>query len=327
MASIMSQDVQFTAFCKILNFVNELNNVFGSKYKNIKKYYNLLKKSQTKPFAVSKQAVIFEQFINQNKDFIISKDVSKLSTDNITFSENNVFINLRQVMSESDTETKDVIFKHLQVISYAFSKDEQVKQAILKDNKDNEGQFIDTFMQKVTNAFETQNYSDPLSATLGLLQSGIFNDVVQTLSSKHKSKEISIDKLVNKLQSTMSDMTKELGGSGVDVGPLSQLSQLSSLGGSSQGLDNIPINPAEELKNISQNTDNMLGNLMNMASGLLNKTGHQLDMSSLVSSVMMNMDPNILSGSLQGSGSGNQEPSIQDITDMLDDKKYDSRNK
>jgi hypothetical protein len=39
-------------------------------------------------------------------------------------------------------------------------------------------------MQKVTNAFEKENYSDPLSATLGLLQSGIFNDVVQSLSSK-----------------------------------------------------------------------------------------------------------------------------------------------
>ena len=35
MATIMSQDVQFTAFCKILNFVNELNNVFGSKYFSI----------------------------------------------------------------------------------------------------------------------------------------------------------------------------------------------------------------------------------------------------------------------------------------------------
>ena len=322
MATIMSQDVQFTAFCKILNFVNELNNVFGSKYKNIKKYYNLLKKSQSKPFAVSKQTAIFDQFVNQNKEFVISKDVSKLTMDDIVFSENNVFINLRQVITESDSETKDAIFKHLQVISYAFSNDEQIKQAILKDNKDNEGQFIDTFMQKVTNAFETQNYSDPLSATLGLLQSGIFNDVVQTLSSKHKSKEISIDKLVNKLQSTMSDMSKELGSSGIDVGPLNQLSHLSSLG----GMTNIPSNPTEELKHMGQNTDNMLGNLMNMASGLLNKTGHQLDMSSLVSSVMMNMDPNMLQ-STSGSRVPASEPSIQDITDMLDDKKNNSRNK
>ncbi len=317
----MSQDKFFNAFCKILNFVNELNNVFGSKYKNIKKYYNLLKKSQTKPFAVDKNASIFESFVVKNKTFIIEKDISKLVSDNITFSENNVFINIRQIINESDDETKDVIFKHLQVISYALLGDEKVKEAILKDNGDNEGKFIDTFMQKVTNAFEKENYSDPLSATLGLLQSGIFNDVVQSLSSKHKSKEISIDKLVNKLQSTMTNMSKDLSDSGVDVGPLNQLSQLSS---NIQLPDGLSLNPSatqNNLNSISQNTDDMLGGLMNMANGLLSKTGQSLDMSSIMSSVMMNMDPNMLSG-------GINNLNIQDVTgDEFDGKKQNDAKK
>ena len=54
--------------------------------------------------------------------------------------------------------------------------------------------------------------------------------------------------------------------------------------------------------------------------------GKSVDMSSLVSSVMMNMDPNMLQ-STSGSRVPASEPSIQDITDMLDDKKNNSRNK
>ena len=308
----MSQDKFFNAFCKILNFVNELNNVFGSKYKNIKKYYNLLKKSQTKSFAVSKNASIFESFVTKNKAFIVEKDISKLESDNIVFTENNVFINIRQIMNESDDETKDIIFKHLQVISYSLSGDEKVKEALLKDkDNDNEGKFIDTFMQKVTNVFEKENYSDPLSATFGLLQSGLFNDVVQSLSSKSKSKEISIDKLVNKLQSTMTNMSNELSNSGVDVGPLNQLSQLSSGIQLPGGIS--PATASSDLNSMSKNTDDMLGSLMNMANGLLSKTGQQIDMSSIMSSVMLNIDPNTL-------GTSNTL-NIQDVTDDSKNKK------
>ena len=122
-----------------------------------------------------------------------------------------------------------------------------------------------------------------------------FNDVVQSLSSKHKSKEISIDKLVNKLQSTMTNMSKDLSASGIDVGPLNQLSQLSSNIPLPDGSSITPEATRNNLNSMSQNTDDMIGGLMNMANGLLSKSGQSIDMSSLMSSVMMNIDPNIIS--------------------------------
>jgi DNA-binding LytR/AlgR family response regulator len=70
----MSSDNKKT-FSKIVCFVGELNQSFGSKYDNIKRYYKLLKASMTNPSSVNSHVSIFETFSKQNKESIVSKDI------------------------------------------------------------------------------------------------------------------------------------------------------------------------------------------------------------------------------------------------------------
>ena len=189
-------------FSKILAFGKELNDIFGTKHNNIHLYYKLLKKTPIgNKNAISKHINIFEKFYTNNKQFIIEKSIDKLISENISFSEK-VFINIKTILIESDIETCNTIFKHLQLISYIITGEKILKEAItstslvstnkgpsnlnllnnMQDKENNEQQFLNGFMNKIEGAFKDKNYDNPLSATMDLLQSGVFTDVVNSMS-------------------------------------------------------------------------------------------------------------------------------------------------
>ena len=227
----MNDDNSLKSFTKILTFGKELNDMFGNKHNNIHLYYKLLKKTPvSNKNAINKHNSIFENFYNENKNFVLNKSLKALVSDNISFSDK-VYINIRQIMNDSDKETRETIFKHIQLISYLITKDQEIKSKLMglsemslvqglpgsgpgltntDEEEGNEKEFIDGFMNKIEDAFKDKNYDNPLSATMDLLQSGLFSDVVNTMSKDVSAGKLDINKLLGNVQGMVKSLSKDI---------------------------------------------------------------------------------------------------------------------
>jgi hypothetical protein len=201
----MDEDI-YKPFTKILTFVKELNNSFGNKYQNIQLYYKLLKKTPvSNKGAIKKQNAVFSTFLSNNEEAILKSDFNLFKDSNISFSDR-VFINIRQILSES--EDASVIFKHLQLISILFKKDDKMIEALKSENDDREGKFLNKFMNKVETVFNTNDTpeTDPMKAAMSLIQSGVLSDMTKEISTG----KLNINKLLGNLQGMMKDVVKDI---------------------------------------------------------------------------------------------------------------------
>jgi hypothetical protein len=228
-----SSDQSLKIFAKILSFVNELKQVFPRE--NIQLYHKLLKKTPIgNTEAISKHLHVFDQFISSNQEAIKTKNVEKLEGD-IFFSKK-VYLNIISCMKESDNETRQVIFKHLQVLLFLLHPNEEIKeivQPIAQKSSGGEDKFLENFMNKIEQTFTGQEFNDPMQATMSLLNSGVFSDMIQTMNKGMSSGEIDISKLLGSVQG----MLGNLGGNSSDP----QLSQMMNM--ATQMMSNINLNP------------------------------------------------------------------------------------
>jgi len=201
----MDEDI-YKPFTKILTFVKELNNTFGNKYQNIQLYYKLLKKTPvSNKSAIKKQNTVFSTFLSNNEEAILKSDYKLLKDRNISFSDR-VFINIQQLLSES--EDSSIIFKHLQLISILFKKDDKMIEALKSENDDREGKFLNKFMNKVETVFNASDTpeTDPMKAAMSLIQSGVLSDMTKEISSG----KLNVNKLLGNLQGMMKDVVKDI---------------------------------------------------------------------------------------------------------------------
>ena len=201
----MDEDI-YKPFTKILTFVKELNNTFGNKYQNIQLYYKLLKKTPvSNKSAIKKQNTVFSTFLSNNEEAILKSDYKLLKDSNISFSDR-VFINIQQLLSES--EDSSIIFKHLQLISILFKKDDKMIEALKSENDDREGKFLNKFMNKVETVFNASDTpeTDPMKAAMSLIQSGVLSDMTKEISSG----KLNVNKLLGNLQGMMKDVVKDI---------------------------------------------------------------------------------------------------------------------
>lgn len=201
----MDEDI-YKPFTKILTFVKELNTSFGNKYQNIQLYYKLLKKTPvSNKSAIKKQNAVFSTFLSNNEEAVLKSDFNLFKDNNISFSDR-VFINIRQILSES--EDASVIFKHLQLISILFKKDDKMIEALKSENDDREGKFLNKFMNKVETVFNASDTpeTDPMKAAMSLIQSGVLSDMTKEISSG----KLNVNKLLGNLQGMMKDVVKDI---------------------------------------------------------------------------------------------------------------------
>jgi hypothetical protein len=145
-----SGDQSLKIFAKILSFVNELKQVFPKEH--IQLYHKLLKKTPIgNTDAIAKHLQVFDQFISANQDAIKTKNLEKLEGD-ILFSKK-VYLDLVNCMKEKETdnETRQVIFKHLQVLLFLLHPTDEVKelvQPIAQKASGGEEKFLENFMME-----------------------------------------------------------------------------------------------------------------------------------------------------------------------------------
>ena len=102
----------FEAFKK---FVNSLQEYKGSDAKSIKLYHHLLTKiTPQHGGAISRNVELLKDFLRLNEEAIISSDLSLMKTgENVIKYSDKVFIDIKNVLETSDSETQSIIWKHL----------------------------------------------------------------------------------------------------------------------------------------------------------------------------------------------------------------------
>jgi hypothetical protein len=244
-------------FSKALNFVNELNKVYSDKYPNIRLYYKLMKKTPIgNSKAIERHCNLFVKYLNDNEECIKNKSLKNSTTVDIKF-DDKIFININECIQQAEKPTKEVIFKHLQLLLYITKPSDDLK-AILTTTKTNskdelpkveESKFIDNFINKIEKQFNDKEFNDPLSAAMNMMQSGLFSEIVQDMSEGVKTGSLDPQKLLGSVQGMLGDLT----GGSVDINNI--------LSGTSQNLE-IKGENGENVNVDMNQMFNMVGNMM-----------------------------------------------------------------
>jgi hypothetical protein len=205
-------DENLRIYSKILAFVSDLKNVAADE--PVQLYYKLLKKTPIgNTNAIARHLQIFKEWCSANKEAISSGDLSKLSDSGVGFSKT-VFIPVKTIALSNDSDTAKAIIKHLQLIQYLFdpSSNPDIVTALTTQSAapaQNEGQFIDNFMSKIEKNFADKEFSDPMSATMHMLSSGIFNEMVDSLTNGVNEGNLDLNKLLSGVQGMMGDLSAD----------------------------------------------------------------------------------------------------------------------
>jgi hypothetical protein len=194
-----------TAFTKILCFVKDLNELVGSKFKNVALYYHLLKKSMTSEQAIEKHVTIFKSWLSENKESVLAGKHKLLNDTDIVYTKDKVFINLKEICLGESKDNVSAIYDHLKIIFYLVDPDHasEIKQAIETKSETKEEEFIDNIKNKIEQNFNDNQYDNPLAATMSMLQSGIFTDIIQGMTQGVDNGEMNIDKLLGSVKGLM----------------------------------------------------------------------------------------------------------------------------
>ena len=235
----MDNDLYLKVFSKTLSFLKELNDTFGEKHPSVRLFYKLYKNTSILSTDKVKSRVdVFKKYLLDNKDDIING--TSLSIDELKISDK-VYIKFSDLFKDCDKDTSNVILKHLRLILYIINPNEDLKNAIITPTASNtkEDEFLQNFMSKVEDTFKEGDMpTDPMAATMKLLQSGVIGDLMGNITSSVNNGGLDIKKLLGSVQGMMGNLQTETASQGkenpVDVvnnivsamGPL-----LNSMGG------------------------------------------------------------------------------------------------
>lgn len=198
-------------FSKALAFISELNNAFSKKYPSINLYYKMLKKTpigNTK--GIQKQNDYIIDYLKENTEGIKEKDCSKMK-NTIIQPHPSIYLDITTYLKESDKATRQTIFSHLQLLSYLANPNEEWKSTLQKasssQGKGKEGAFLDQFIGKIESQFEGKEFNDPMSAAMSMMQSGLFTDIMQSMSEGVQNGELDPKALLSTVQSSLTSLT------------------------------------------------------------------------------------------------------------------------
>jgi hypothetical protein len=280
-------DTSLVAFKAIVNFTTDLSEEFGEDFKPVKLYNHLLSKTTlAHDSAIQKHIDCFTSFIVDNRDQIASSDHKNIS-GSILYS-SRVYLDVKKILEKADKNSQGVIWQHLLILSAILDPTGRAKQ-ILKEQKENqevngEANFLNTIIDKIENNVDP-NTSNPMEAVSSIMQSGVFNDLVQGMGSGLEDGSLDLNKLmgtvqnmvtklnedsseteqnsesVNMINTMMQNLTHQLSESNTDDGN-TQVPDLSNMLG---GLNMDPQNGEPNIANMLGPMMSMMGNVPNMS--------------------------------------------------------------
>lgn len=202
-------------FDTISNFINNLNEIFGTEFVNLQLYNRILEKTTVShKDAITKHVELFREWCRSNEKSILDKNYSEFEENKISYSDK-VFINFTEIFEKSDLDTKKVIWQHILTICAMTNPQIKAKEILQKENdKTNENNFLKNMIEKVEdNVGDTTNISNPMEAMGSMMSSGIFNDLVNNMTSGLQNGELDLGKLMGSVNDMVTSLSDEVGNS------------------------------------------------------------------------------------------------------------------
>lgn len=234
-----SMDYNLLIFKTISTFVNELSEIFSSQNHSLKLYQRLINKTTVNhEKSIEKHILAFRKFCISNRDLILSKNVSKLSSvdSKIEYSDK-VFIDFASIFKSADKDTSMVIFDHLLTISALVDPTSKAKEILKNDEKSKEADFLSTMIEKVEENVDI-NSSNPMEVVNSIMSSGVFNDLLSNMNNSLQDGSLDLGKLVGTVEKLCSNMAPK--GVGNDGGGANNINLMQMLGNLNLGNLNKP---------------------------------------------------------------------------------------
>lgn len=214
----MSTDNNLVVFKTIANFTQALSEEFGKKQHSLELYCRLINKTTLAHDApIKKHISAFTNFCISNKDAIISKDHTKITISNITYSDK-VYINIKQILNWADTDTRDVIWSHLLTISALVDSTSNAKE-ILKslevqesnstEHSGEESDFLSKLMEKIEGHIDPN--ATPMQAIASIMSSGILTDLISGMNTGISNGSLDLPKIMKSVQGMIGKMAAKNG--------------------------------------------------------------------------------------------------------------------
>lgn len=202
-----NQDHTLSLFKAITSFVTSLNECYGPTQKTLQLYARLISKTTLMDDTpINRHIEAFKIFCTANKDAILEKNNQKFVEERISYNER-VYIDMAGVFKQATSAEKKIIWKHLLSI-FALIDPQSKAKDILKDflkkdgNGGKEDEFLSDIFDKVGNNIDSDG--NPLQAVGNLMSSGLFTDIVGSMSSGLESGELDLGKLMGSMQGMVS---------------------------------------------------------------------------------------------------------------------------
>ena len=250
----MKTDYNILTFKTINDFVNELTEIFGGSNHSLKLYQRLLDKTTINhEKSIEKHISIFKVFCVQNRDMILNKDITKLSTTNnkVNFSDK-VYIDFSNIFKTADKDTKGVILDYLLTISALVDPTAKAKDILKKDEKSKESDFLSSMIEKVEENVNVDS-NNPLEAVSSIMNSGIFTELLSNMNNGLQDGSLDLGKLVGTVEKLCLSMSPkdDDGGNKLNLAGLLQGLNLGNLGGTKGGGGGDVIDPSNIISALS----------------------------------------------------------------------------
>ena len=227
-----SMDYNLLIFKTISTFVNELSDIFSSQNHPLKLYQRLINKTTVNhEKTIEKHILAFRKFCISNRDLILTKNISKLSSvqSKIEYSDK-VFIDFESIFKSADKDTTMVIFDHLLTISALVDPTSKAKEILKNDEKSKEADFLSTMIEKVEENVDI-NSSNPMDVVNSIMSSGVFNDLLSNMNNSLQDGSLDLGKLVGTVEKLCSNMAPKGmdGGGGGGANNINLMQMLGSL--------------------------------------------------------------------------------------------------
>lgn len=206
-------------FKAIVEFVDQLNDVFGKEDINVNKCYKILvKTSLTNRKVIDRHLVIFHSFLEMNRMPILGRVHTEFPEQSICLTER-IKMNMKEIIEKADESTRKIIWQHLFNIMFLFNpEDELVKNELklsIANNDTRENKFLMDTFSKFENVMKsnTENgdeVKDPMSMMSGLLQSGFLNEMIGSINNGVNKGDLNIKSLIGTVQNLLGNLSETI---------------------------------------------------------------------------------------------------------------------
>lgn len=202
------------SFKTICNFINDIADEYGQKYKPIKLYRRLINKTKISNEKIIKRHIdLFHEFCVKNRDALFAQDVNKFVLSNLVYSDN-VVVDMKHIFSLSSKQDAALIWQHLLTISARLDPAGNAKEILRKnsESKKDESDGSDFLSSLITKVEQTvQPNASPMEAISSVIQSGLFNELFTGMQERMASGNFDMSKLLGTVNNMVNNLGEQVG--------------------------------------------------------------------------------------------------------------------